>query len=558
MAAYPVNIGVNSEFAVITNQIQNKNPNDTNALLTVIGNSSNGFPPRSPHHKRETTNISAAKSNGHSHANQRSYSSLSNNTTSISPQFIINVNPYHHHQQQQQQAQQQYHHQIQQQQQFLQMQLEQEQAAATQVSNHSMPYNLNDASKLNEQTSANFLHPKPPKYLSSNLRIMSASSNNSNGSLKSNEQQKYLKIANNRAHIRLDPNNDLNSNPSPPQLNVTNTTSEISPQSKYFANLKKLRPSINSSLSHSVPDELFEINGNFENSENINILNTTPVVIKSVPSPKIINPTKYIFLKSEEKPPQHTNENLVLNRSNTMNNLRFENFNSNSFTSDMSKNTTGSDFKNSIISGDYITSLSSYGSVNNNNNSNNNNNNSNNKNIAMSTVNQLVALKDVNYYLANSSKQAKKAQSYSQTGNYVNGKPQISINPNMNNQVTEIKLRTNPNNNNPNQMSESDFRRTHSALPLLRNSVKLQNNNFPNGNNIMNTNNNVNINTIGNTGTDLKNGIKGINTTISYKLVNSPMINSLTRAKSFLYNQNTTTHGIDRRLRGGSIEKTSL
>ena len=538
MAAYPVNIGANSEFVVITNQIQNKNPNDVNAPLTVIGNSSNGFPPRSPHFKRENTNISASKPNGHIYANQRSHSSLSNNTTSISPQFIINVNPYHHHiqQQQQQQQQQQYQQQIQQ---------EQEQAATTQFSNNPVPYNLNDASKLNEQ-SANFLHPKPPKYLSTNIRIMSASSNNSNGSLKANEQQKYLKLANNKSNLRVDSNNDLNS----PQLNAINT-SEISPQLKYFANLKKLRPPFNSTMCNSVPDELFEINGNYENNENVNIINTTPVVIKSIPSHQKINPTKYIFLKSEDKPAQHSNENFILNRSNTIANMKFDNFNSNSFTSDMSRNTTGSDFKGSIMSGEYITSLSSYGSV-----SNNNNTNSNSKNIAMSTVNQLVALKDVNYYLANASaKQAKKNQSYSQTGNYTNGKSHISVNPNMSNQVTEIKLRTN--NINTNQINESDFRRTHSALPLLRNSGKLQNNNFPNGNNI-NANNNANINMIGNNVSDLKNGIKGNNTTISYKLVNSPMINSLTRTKSFLYNQNATTHGIDRRLRGGSIEKTSL
>jgi len=538
MPAYPVTLGMNSEFAVVTNQGQ-KNPNEMNPqTLTVIGNSSNGgFQPRSPHYKREASYINAQKNNGHLYTNQRSHSSLSNNITSISPQFVINVNTYHNHPQQQQQQQQQQQN----------LPLEQDQPAA-QFPNHSIHFISNDTAKLNEQT--NFLHPKPPKYLSSNIRIMSASSNNSNASLKSNEQ-KYLKLANsntnnnNKSNLRVDPNQDINNSN---QINVGNN-SEMTPQSKYFANLKRLRPSNNGSLSNSVPDELFEINNNFENNENLNIVNTTPVVIKNMPSSKI-NPTKYIFLKPEDKPSQHLNDNLVLNRSNTIANMKYENFNSGSFVSDMSRN-TGSDFKGSIMSGDYITSLSSYNSAN------NNNNNSNSKNIAMSTVNQLVALKDVNYYLANSSKQSKKNQvSYSQVGNYANGKSHISYNPNMNNQVTEIKLRTNGNTSTINQMSESDFRRTHSALPLLRNGVKLQNNsnqsnNFSNGNNLS-------MNTLGNTGVDLKNGIKGVNTTISYKLVNSPMINSLTRAKSFLYNQNATTHGIDRRLRGGSIEKTSL
>ena len=397
---------------------------------------------------------------------------------------------------------------------------------------------------------------------------------------------------------------------------------ETPPQPKYVSNLKKLKPS-SSSLNHSPNNETNDIGATYENIENINIHNA-PIIIKNSSAKN--SPTKYIFLKSDEKPPQHPHlqmhqhqshapENLTMNRSNTISNIKYEGFNSASFASDLSKNTNNSDFRNSMVNGDYITSLASYNSnnssnVNTNSNSATTNANSNTKNIAMSTVNQLVALKDVNYYLTNSSKHMKKLNgqmpiSYSQTGTYPsnmstsngNGKPNMNS-QNVNNQVTEIKLRTN------NMMSESDFRRTHSALPLLRNGFKIQNNNANNSstnanfhsvnsngngngnsnghsqmgfinanfnsNNSSSSNNNSstsgnNNNNSSNVSTnrvnspvDLKNGIKGINTTISYKLVNTPMINSLTRAKSFLYNQNATTNVIDRRLRGGSIEKTSL
>ena len=126
MPAYPVNLGMNSEFAIVTNQSQ-KNPNEMNPQsLTVIGNSSNGgFQPRSPHYKREISNINAQKNNGHLYTNQRSHSSLSNNITSISPQFVINVNTYHNHPQQQQHQN---------------LPLEQDQPAA-QFPNHSIQLN---------------------------------------------------------------------------------------------------------------------------------------------------------------------------------------------------------------------------------------------------------------------------------------------------------------------------------------------------------------------------------------------------------------------------------
>ena len=101
MTVFPINLGANTEFP------QHRNPNEINATtLTVIGNSSNGLPPRAHSFKRETSNISAPKNNGHLYNNQRSHSSLSNNTTSISPQFILNVNPYHQIQQQLLQQQQ--------------------------------------------------------------------------------------------------------------------------------------------------------------------------------------------------------------------------------------------------------------------------------------------------------------------------------------------------------------------------------------------------------------------------------------------------------------------
>jgi hypothetical protein len=204
-----------------------------------------------------------------------------------------------------------------------------------------------------------------------------------------------------------------------------------------------------------------------------------------------------------------------------------------------------------------------------------------NKNFTLSSVNQLVALKDVNYYLANSSKSSSSPKkpsqnapqvSYSQNSNYTqaNGANTKIISQNGTiNQVTAIKIRPSSNTTN-----ESDFRRTHSALPLLRNGVKqnsfingstntpvVQANNSNNNNGIKSASSNssgnnqtVNGSTTNGTSNEMKNGINSI----SYKLINSPMINTISRAKTFIYNQNANTNMIDRRIRGGSIEKTSL
>ena len=460
-------------------------------------------------------------------------------------------------------------------------------------------------------------HPKQPKYLTSSLRIMSASSSNSTNSSLRNEFRGYKIKSNYKLANSGSESNDLNGTiqissvgPLPAPL------VELTPQLKFLSNLKRLKPnsttlfnthlnninslnSFNSSEAGSVDkfkssdfkiniikdDNLTETsetddiksvntldysdtNGYIQNQKQQQmhehfLLSTSPI-IKSTSQSFKNNTTKYIFLKPDDK----LNENGLLNssfstRSHTIANINLNNGNSavgatpsNSIA--FEKQNTMSDFKslvNGKSNGDNLASL--------------------NKNFTLSSVNQLVALKDVNYYLANSSKSTsspKKASqiapqvSYSQNSNYTQANSSntkiISQNGTVN-QVTAIKIRPSSNSTN-----ESDFRRTHSALPLLRNGIKQ--NSFINGNgaaiqsqNQTNNNNSsvksASSSSSGNNGSangasDLKNGINSI----SYKLINSPMINTISRAKTFIYNQNANTNMIDRRIRGGSIEKTSL
>jgi hypothetical protein len=483
------------------------------------------------------------------------------------------------------------------------------------VSTNSTTTTITNTNNNNNEPS--IPHPKQPKYLTSSLRIMSASSSNSTNSSLRNEFRGYKIKSNYKLANSGSENNDLNGTiqissvgPLPAPL------VELTPQLKFLSNLKRLKPnsttlfnthlnninslnSFNSSEAGSVDkfksdfkiniikdDNLTETsetddiksvntldysdtNGYIQNQKQQQmhehfLLSTSPI-IKSTSQSFRNNTTKYIFLKPDDK----LNENGLLNssfstRSHTIANINLNNGNSavgvtpsNSIA--FEKQNTMSDFKslvNGKSNGDGLASL--------------------NKNFTLSSVNQLVALKDVNYYLANSSKSTsspKKASqiapqvSYSQNSNYPqanNSNTKIISQNGTVNQVTAIKIRPSSNSTN-----ESDFRRTHSALPLLRNGIKQ--NSFINGNgngtaiqSQNQTNNNSSVKSAsssssGNNGSangasDLKNGINSI----SYKLINSPMINTISRAKTFIYNQNANTNMIDRRIRGGSIEKTSL
>ncbi|RNA04814.1 hypothetical protein BpHYR1_018477 [Brachionus plicatilis] len=151
-----------------------------------------------------------------------------------------------------------------------------------------------------------------------------------------------------------------------------------------------------------------------------------------------------------------------------------------------------------------------------------------NKNASLNSVNQLIALKDVNYYLNNGAKSNLKALK--------------STHPHQSglNDIGKIKLKSNGHLTNISNL-DLDFRRTSSALPLLRNNIG--------------------------TGSSGKysnqpalNESAKFSNNLSYKILNSsPLSNSLTRAKTFLLNQNLTSNNhIDKKIKGSSIEKTTF
>ena len=165
----------------------------------------------------------------------------------------------------------------------------------------------------------------------------------------------------------------------------------------------------------------------------------------------------------------------------------------------------------------------------------------------MSTVNQLFALKDVNYYVTNSS--SKTIRKYHQSQNLNNhksssfSKPSSSINNNHNNsgEVTTIKLHSFTQNHLPSSAT-SEIRQTKSALPLLRSSIK---NSSPiltniNSNNDLNQRSSSNItptptssSSSNNQQTESTKNLNNCFNNLSYKLINTPMGN-LTKAKTFL------------------------
>lgn len=277
-----------------------------------------------------------------------------------------------------------------------------------------------------------------------------------------------------------------------PSLNTANheedkyVNIEQSPQLKFLSNLKKLRPSAS----------FQSIDVNQSSSPSLNTVKNIPVRTGQ---------PKFIFLKSDE--------NLVREPS---------------FSSRNQSNLHSSS-ANSLLNASPECQKTAQKSIN------------------LSSVNQLIALKDVNYYLTNHSSKISKQKhqiSYSQTGNYAN-------------EVSKLKVKANGNVSNVSDEVESDFRRTRSALPVLRNNLRVSG--FVrngNGNGVNNSGNNIS----GELKQNQYVNINGVNNNAqTYKLVNSPILNTLTRAKTFLYNQNrTSTHAIEKRIRGSSIDKTSF
>lgn len=173
------------------------------------------------------------------------------------------------------------------------------------------------------------------------------------------------------------------------------------------------------------------------------------------------------------------------------------------------------------------------------------------KNLAMSTVNQLFALKDVNYYVTNSSRAIRK---YNQNAhkNSSLSKPSSSNGG----EVTTIKLHSfsqNPNNN--------ELRQTKSALPLLR-STKISSAVITGGGDAAGKgNNNNNITAVA---SPLENkSLSNCFNNLSYRLINTPtLIGNLSKAKSFLYNQNqnanNNVNSFEKRIKENLNDKTSL
>ncbi len=188
---------------------------------------------------------------------------------------------------------------------------------------------------------------------------------------------------------------------------------------------------------------------------------------------------------------------------------------------------------------------------------------SRNNNLSVSSINQLLALKDLNCCLESDSISGK---SRSLKPHYLSGG---GGGGGHHHQITKINLKP-LSSSNGDEMS-SDFRRTSSALPLLRNSNINTNSRHQYMNAAAAINNPsllANFNGNKNAG-----GLCGINN-LTYKLVSSPMMG---KAKTFISsspsvsnggngggggsshnNKSSNQHGEKTRIRGTSYDKTSL
>lgn len=263
------------------------------------------------------------------------------------------------------------------------------------------------------------------------------------------------------------------------ELKTNSSSINLSKNPKYtHPGSRSTKPPKNDHSKHSdeAKSKIKRVDSSKENDLNLNLIK---------------KPTKFVFLKQDDnmaREPSFIKSQLEKNF--------FNNNSSSSFASD-SNLKVAVDPKNSSI----------------------------NKTATMNSVNQLIALKDVNYYLNNSTKSNLKSLKSSYP--YQNGL----------NDINKIKLKSNGHLANISNL-DLDFRRTNSAFPLLRN-------NMSNGS-VNQTN---------------PNESSKISNNLSFKIMNSssPLGNSLTRAKTFLQNQNLASKNhIDKKIKESSIEKTSF
>jgi len=371
---------------------------------------------------------------------------------------------------------------------------------------------------------------------------------------------------------------------------------ELTPQLKFLSNLKTPKQTANlfinstelkdlvqeektQTVSASAPKEVqVQMQHNTTNRNHNNDTLSAPIIANlsaGLFKQKFSNKpgsTKYIFLKSDDKQEINvTPSTFSSNHYNTLNksyssskvNLSSNSNNSNStssITTPLSNSSSSDMLKlNQELNNSRATPTVYHSTA---------------KNLAMSTVNQLFALKDVNYYVTNSSSKA--IRKYHQSQNLNNhksssfSKPSSSMNNNHNSsgEVTTIKLHSFTQNHLPSSAT-SEIRQTKSALPLLRSSIK---NSSPiltniNSNNDLNQRSSSNITPTPTSSSSSNNqqieSTKNLNNcfnNLSYKLINTPMGN-LTKAKTFLYNQNANNSinsMFEKRIKENSNEKSTF
>jgi hypothetical protein len=376
--------------------------------------------------------------------------------------------------------------------------------------------------------------------------------------------------------------NTVNSSTTNSGRSNSNSQKDVHPQLKFISNLKKLKPSSQSNqiLQNEYIPLIMETNLNkhHEPSNHYHKMMSDFQQEKQYQSQKSTNNstnhTKYIFLKPDEQlyhsTPLH---NSTFNtRSHTIANINLD------------SKTNKKDLKSEIKE------LVENSNLNTNNNS---------KTYDLSTLNQLVTLKDINYYLKNNGKYASANNTSNNKNNRLNSNINNSnnfIHVNQNRNYPNLRQNVNNSNSNSNQASIKprteinlmklnaqinpdivDSKRSTSALPLLRRQFSKKMNNFINESSTINENNEYNLHNSNLNGENMEQLTNNLNNLtknftnnqnsvpFTYKLFNSKMVNNLTRAKTFMCTQATNNvssfiaeKSNHKSSRCTSIDKTSL
>jgi len=308
---------------------------------------------------------------------------------------------------------------------------------------------------------------------------------------------------------------------------------DINPQLKFLSNLKKLKPSA-SLFSRSSSKSDFQVNGckdlqssnkysenNENSSSNLNLIAGTPFSLAnfSKSSFKSSNPTKYVFLKPDDHVlNSFCRSHTIANMSNQNNNhlKAMNNFIINNSMSSNNNNNNNNNQKNAIsFDPNNVTKTGSES-----------NGHKPSKNSTFNSANQMVALNDATYYGSKINGKNQPVSHMNRSSARLHSKPSFG-------QVTAIKIRPNLNN-------ESEFARTHSALPLLRNNLNKHSTHGPEL-----------------TRSDLRtlNGVNGLSS-FSFKL--NPSNPNLSRSKTFVYPNANIGKVDNRRVNENTVDKTSL